>query len=73
MTRAEIKKMTSDNAELQRLLNQQSKKIDSLKLRIAELSKTKKAMNAQNERSKNKVSELKTALATEKKKLFSSS
>lgn len=68
MTRQEIKKLASENAELKRLLQHKSKKIDSLKLRVTELSKDKKAIKAQNERSKHKASELKTALLSEQKK-----
>ena len=70
MTRQEVKNRALENAELKRLLHQKSKKIDSLKLRINDLSKTKKAINAQKERSKNKALELKTALLAEQKKNF---
>ena len=68
MIRQEIKKLALENAELKRLLHQRDKKVDSLKSRIDELSKDKKALKAQKERSKNKASELKTALLSEQKK-----
>ena len=68
MTRQEIQKLALENAELKRLLHQRDKKVDSLKSRIDELSKDKKALKAQNERSKNKASALKTALLVEQKK-----
>jgi len=73
MTKNDIKKLASENAVLQRLLQQKEKKIVSIKAKVNELNKKNKAISYKLERSKNKANELKTTLVEEQKKTFESS
>jgi predicted nucleic acid-binding Zn-ribbon protein len=68
MSTKEIKKLVSENAALKRSLQQKDKKIVSITAKVDDLTKKKKALTNQLERSKKRGKELKTALAAEQKK-----
>ena len=70
MNNQDTKKLVQENVALKRTLEQKEQKITSLKGKVDDLNKTKKALTNQLERSKTKNGELKSALAEEQKKKF---
>ena len=68
MKSQEIKKLASENVALKRSLQQKDKTIAAIKVHVNELTKKKKALTYQLERSKKRSKELKSALADEQKK-----